>query len=365
MSRSEKYIQPTNNEEGLRDDKDNNRKNKFEKKENISKLHEFSRATSQKIIQEYGEEIVNDDVSINRDVFKENANYTKEEIEEDDEFVKKKRKKFDKDKLKDSNGQLFEEVIACIFYRILKKNYLVVRSSDYDDFRNGVDLLIIDLETNEVICAVDDITTYNEDLNAIERKEKKVLDQNINGGAEMKYGLAFKKNEQSDNIELIRGGRKEIPIFSMHLSGKELDELLNGMEYDINNNPSEIELETFDELIRLMRIESREMQEKIEEKSMEDIDETENGKIRLNYLLNVKMKDIERKISKANSKRKKGLIDEKKAIEKDIKSLKNDIDNFPVRKKNRTTSLAHLEETFDLFEKIKEVRNESFSKIEM
>jgi len=307
----------------------NNQDHESEKKENIEKLHNFSGAIAQENNQKYeGGDIVNEDITINIKNFDEDACYTKEEIEEDEKFVERKKKKFNKEELRDSNGQLFEEAIACVFHRILKKNYLVVRSSDFDDFSNGVDLLIVDEETGEIICAVDDIST-NENFQGIEDKENKVLLQNMNGGAKMKYGLTFKENGQSGEMELTREKIKEIPIFFMHLSGEKLDELLSKMNYDIKGDPSEIELEIFDELVRILEIESKEMQKKIQERFKESSTEIE------------KMK-----------------------IEDDIKNLENDIENFAIKEKHKNVSLKNLKETENLFKKMKKIRNEEFPELE-
>ena len=332
---------------------DRRRDNKSEKKENIRKLHEFSGAVSEEIIQKYGgKKIVNKNIKINTEFFCENDSYAKEKIKEDEESVKEKKEEFEgkKKKWKDNNGELFEEVMACILHRILKERYLVVRSSDYDDLNNGVDILIIDPETNEVVFLVDNITTFRDDfeaMKAIEDKEDKVLNKNMNGGAEMEYGFAFKENEQSHNIELTGERRKGIPIFSMHLYGKELDELLNGMDYDLNNDPSKIELETFDELVRIMKIESKQMIEKIQEKSKDDAEEMKEKEIQLNYFRNVKMKD------------KKG----KGETMEEIRKIEEYMNNYQVRKENKKISLASLEKTEILFEKIKEVRDNSFQEI--
>ena len=330
--------------------------NRTEKKENVKKLHEFSRIISQKLEERYGgKKIVDNNIKINTNIFHENSSYTEEKIKEDEEFVEKERGKFnEKKKMNDSNGELFEEAMACVLYRILNEKYLVVRSSDYDDFHNGVDILIIDPETNEIIFLVDNITTYRDDfeaMKAIEDKENKVLNQNMNGGAEIEYGLAFKENAETHNIEPTGERKKGIPIFSMHLYGKELDELLNGMDYDINNDPSEIELKTFDELMRVMKVESKQMIEQIQEESKNNDEKMEEEKTNLEVFKNLINKNIVKK-----KKREK--------IMEEIRITNEYINNYPVRKKNKDTSIASLEKAGILIEKIKEVRDNSFQKIE-
>lgn len=330
--------------------------NRTEKKENNRKLHEFSETISQKIKERYGgKNIVDNNIKINTDIFHENPSYTDEKIKEDEEFVEEKRGEFNKKKkINDSNGELFEEAMACVLYRILNKKYLVVRSSDYDDLHNGVDILIIDPETNEIICLVDNITTYRDDfkaIEAIENKENKVLNQNMNGGAEIEYGLAFKENAETHNIEPIGERKKGIPIFSMHLYGKELDELLNGMDYDINNDPSEIELKTFDELMRVMKVDSKQMIEQIQEESKKNDEEMKKKKTDLEVFENLINKNLVKK-------------KERKKIMEEIRTANEYINNYPVRKKNKDTSIASLEKAGILFEKIKEVRDNSFQKTE-
>ena len=60
---------------------DRRRDNKSEKKENIRKLHKFSEATSQEIIEKYGgKQIVNKNIKINTKFFCENTFYTEEKI---------------------------------------------------------------------------------------------------------------------------------------------------------------------------------------------------------------------------------------------------------------------------------------------
>lgn len=124
------------------------------------------------------------------------------------------------------NGFLLEKALTVLLHRRLGSDFFVLRTSDYDDMANGVDNLIINKETGEVICAFDGL---NEEFDNSRRNEKlhKVIKKSKAGGAKIKYGLKIEKQE------LQKQALHNLPIFYLSLNKNELNELL----YNLNDDP--------------------------------------------------------------------------------------------------------------------------------
>ncbi len=87
-----------------------------------------------------------------------------------------------------SDGEKLEMLIYVILHKNLGSEFVVARSSEHDDHIHGVDQLLLERTTGNIICAFDEVgdtTGAN-----YEKKAAVVQDHNVHrGGATIKYGL--------------------------------------------------------------------------------------------------------------------------------------------------------------------------------
>jgi len=159
--------------------------------------------------------------------------YLEKEWEEEDGWSEEKKEK--------NFGELWEKAKTIILNKIIGEKFVVVRASKYDDYKNGVDNVIVDGEN--IVCAFDEVSA-EEGTEKEAKKSEKVEEKNKEGGATIKYGITV--NEEN---KIIKKEIKNIPVFYLRLSGRDLVKLLHKMDYK-SEEPSEIELEVFDELIK-------------------------------------------------------------------------------------------------------------------
>lgn len=127
---------------------------------------------------------------------------------------------------KEKNPALLTEAsLTLMLQRVLPDNFIVVRSSAYDDYNNGVDQLIIDRDSGVVICGIDEVIDRQGNTRP-SKKEEKIKQKMLRGGAKVKYGA---KVEQG---RLVLGSLQNIPAFYLSLSPKELATLGEGLQED-------------------------------------------------------------------------------------------------------------------------------------
>lgn len=145
---------------------------------------------------------------------------------------------------KESNpANLAEMGITALLDRFLGDRFAVLRASDYDDYENGADNLIIDRESGAVICGIDDVIS-REGNDGENKKEDKVLHKMKRGGARLKYGLALKEGN------LVPAQLRNVPIFYLSISKPELTELLSSLCH--NDSPGVVEKRAFSQLMESM-----------------------------------------------------------------------------------------------------------------
>jgi len=93
-------------------------------------------------------------------------------------------KKFDK-------NAMVEMLVTDVIKEGLGENYIVVRSSLYDDYKNGVDNVILNKKTKEVVCAFDDVHD-REKGDSIAEKNKALLKHARNEGVTLEHGIGIK-----------------------------------------------------------------------------------------------------------------------------------------------------------------------------
>jgi len=234
--------------------------------------------------KELGQDMLTEDGTVDMKSFRRTKNnldapYSKEEEKEDEQLIKDKelmwsgatndssrdflRKKYNlndvsEDELTDkileeyrnhreaSAPAILEQVATIVFYKVLKDKFFVMKSSIYDDYENGVDNLMVNKETGEVICAFDEV--HGETKHRDERKkEEKIIKKAKQGGTKIKYGFTFKDNKDGEK-ELVRKEIDSVPLFYIASSPEDLKGILGKMDYDMDKAPNEDEINFFNKV---------------------------------------------------------------------------------------------------------------------
>jgi len=192
--------------------------------------------------------------------FKELEKINEEKIKEALSYRKSPDQLLDIDE-KMTKGSVFEILKTSLFNKFLKEDFLVLRTSRYDDIKNGVDNMILEKNGKNVICAIDDVTqtklsTY------FEEKKKEILHKNLElNGVKIKYGVYFEKDKNGQRV-LRKGPLENIPLFYLPLTQDYLKEGLNNFipslnEYsDYEKKLMKYFLSAFMFQIRMMELES-------------------------------------------------------------------------------------------------------------
>jgi len=138
-------------------------------------------------------------------------------------------------------SNLTEMALTVLLQKFLGEDFIIARSSEYDDYNNGVDQVIIYKPTGEVVCGIDEVISKLGEEGS-EKKVTKLENIMAKGGAHIKYGAKL------ENGKLVRAELKNIPAFYMSLSKLELGELLESLKSNPDNK-SEFEQKTFSKLL--------------------------------------------------------------------------------------------------------------------
>ncbi len=151
-----------------------------------------------------------------------------------------------KNKLEHHGPQL-EMALTILLHKIIGNRFIVARASTFDDYRNGIDNVIINKETGDVVCAFDEV---NDTVGGSrhDKKMEKIKKKALQGGSTIKYGYTYINDEEASKKRLIQKKINNVPTFFLSLSQEELKNLLSNMSYDaqiISNK----EYEIYDKLI--------------------------------------------------------------------------------------------------------------------
>ena len=138
----------------------------------------------------------------------------------------------------------FEKLTVALLHKaFFLKGLTTVRSSSFDDVRHKVDSFIVDRQTGEVICALDE-TTAEEGTPARRGKDAAAEKMNEQGGTSVKYGV---NGIAGDNFSLAEV--PNVPLFVLQLPRTRIDRVLRYFE----NSPelSREELAAAEELMNL------------------------------------------------------------------------------------------------------------------
>src|SRR3989344_412122 len=146
--------------------------------------------------------------------------YSEEEIRADAQTVENARQKWypslSQEQIAEENiktdGEQLEMLKTAAFYKNLSSDFIVVRSSGFDDIKNGVDNILVDKRTGNVVCAFDEVSDTSGQV--YEKKRSAVVNRNIKeGGAVVKYSLGIGKDKKIEPAKL-----DNVPIFYLSLS---------------------------------------------------------------------------------------------------------------------------------------------------
>ncbi len=109
-------------------------------------------------------------------------------------------------------GEACEMLATAVLQKNLPEGFIAMRTSEYDDISNGMDTVILDKNTGNIVCAIDEIGQ-----NKGARYEKKVdntMKRNLKGGGLLKYGVSLDSRSSGGNKpEFKRGRAWNIPLF--------------------------------------------------------------------------------------------------------------------------------------------------------
>lgn len=146
-----------------------------------------------------------------------------------------------------SKSNQAEMIITALMHKVLKERFLVVRSSIFDDYKHGIDNLILDKETGAVICAFDEVLENQSDKERAPIKIEKIKKKALHGGTEAKYGISLKeKILTKDHI-------RNIPVFYLTLESKDLNELTNDLFYNHHGITTPAEEKLFSHLVHSIK----------------------------------------------------------------------------------------------------------------
>jgi len=164
------------------------------------------------------------------------------------ETIDDMRKKY-KEETRNLDGVKMEKAILIAFNRILGPKYTMLRTSSYDDIKNGIDFIILEIGTGIIVCGFDGFVDDKNKKFKDKRYEKKIKKSRQSAqkeGAEIKYGVTFGQKEEKTVLQ--RKAITNMLTVCLKADKQDLYNLLAGMNYS-GDNPSEIELETFDKIM--------------------------------------------------------------------------------------------------------------------
>jgi hypothetical protein len=134
------------------------------------------------------------------------------------EEIKKKKEK--------EAGERLEMLKTAVFNKFLGKDFIVVRTCDYDDTRH-IDNFIVERKTGVSVCAFDEVAAIRGPKFQEKVKAVKARNHNERGGT-MKYGFKLEKGAMG-TTKLIRGKVENLPIFLLALPPELIDKATEEM----------------------------------------------------------------------------------------------------------------------------------------
>jgi hypothetical protein len=121
-------------------------------------------------------------------------------------------------KRENNNGIITEKAVTLLFHKIFGDKFIVARSSKFDDYRHGFDMMIIDKQTGALVCGFDEMGDSLKKV--MEVKGEKIKNSLRYNGTEAKYCANIKQGK------LIKISRRNVPSFFLALSESDLEKVL-------------------------------------------------------------------------------------------------------------------------------------------
>lgn len=234
--------QPDDYFENLRDKFTTKNRNE---QESINGINGLLKQIYEKFNNEFGSDIINEDGNIKgfdqetNDIKKQDEYYRmmnlwKKDWESYADFFNRKET---------TKGTTWEKMSMVILNKILGEDFIIIHSSKNDDTYHSIDTLIIDKETGEIVCTIDDVETNLEESRYTEKLKKLAKINQKFGGAFIEDGLELKDGE------LVNKSIRNIPIYLLQISKEDFKKVLAGMNISSMDVISNIELEIFDKII--------------------------------------------------------------------------------------------------------------------
>ena len=143
---------------------------------------------------------------------------------------------------------------TAIFYKYLRKEFIIARSTDYDDIKRHVDNIILDKKTGNIVCALDETT----DLENVREKKEEVSKMNEEHGASLKYGLKYEEEIfKSPGKREVKNTPKvreipDIPLFYLSIPYEFVEGGMSSFETHLEK-VSDMEYKLYKSFVDLMR----------------------------------------------------------------------------------------------------------------
>lgn len=231
----------------------------FRPEKYLPKLESVLAAQSREVNEEFGD-FLDDEARIK--MVGESTDRDQKEVAEIEEyFARGRQQDLDvwREGKKNHPSTIAEMAATAVLHKFIGKDFIVARATDYDDYKNGVDNVLIDKKTGAVICGFDEVLGAVGD-GGVRMKEEMIAKSNKKAerkrdGAHLKYGATI------TNSVLERKSMSNLPTFFLSLSREELMLLLEDIEKN-QSNGGEYERKMFDKFISLIENQAQQNEEK-------------------------------------------------------------------------------------------------------
>lgn len=180
---------------------------------------------------------VGDDLRIDENKFVESGvvsrgdfeNHMRKVTEMEDKFARERAKKGVQSK-EIIFGEQMEKFVAALFHKFFNDEYVVVRTSRFDDIFGGNDMVIMHRKTGKIIGTYDAVVGDNKSQR-LQQKETKTFVKNIRRDGKLVYGIGVGDKIGIDGArEIIKQQRNDVPVLYLDLSKQELAAYLSGAD---------------------------------------------------------------------------------------------------------------------------------------
>jgi len=157
--------------------------------------------------------------------------YPAEVLSRDRQRIAKIQKEWREEALeKEKVGERLEMLKTAVFNKFLEQKFIVVRTNLADDIDNGVDNIIMEKQTGNVVCAFDDVADISGPI--YQDKMAKTSEKNLlRSGAHLKYGLGIDTKTKKITPQPLQ----HIPIFYLALPGQYIEETIKQFQPQLKN----------------------------------------------------------------------------------------------------------------------------------